>query len=71
MKTRDIVESCKHPELSNMVVRLESFHLLMSFMGAIIAGSGMKELFSTIYAMNSVYKILNGYAYSRAVRLTC
>lgn len=71
MKARDIVQSCPHPELSNVVVRLGGFHLLMSYMGsigAIMAGSGLKELLCTIYAENSVDKILNGHAYSRAVR---
>lgn len=51
--------------------RLGGFHLLVSYMGcigAIMAGSGLKELQSTIYAENSVDKILNGHAYSRAVR---
>lgn len=57
--------------LKNVVVRLGGFHLLMSFMGAmgtIMDGSGLKELFSTIYATNSVDKILTGHAYARAVR---
>lgn len=42
----------------------------MSFMGsigAIMTGSGLKELLSTVYAEESV-EILNGQAYSRAVR---
>lgn len=71
MKARDIVGNCQRSDLSNVVVRLGGFHLLMSFMGAIgaiMAGSGLKELLATIYAENSVEKILNGHAYSRAVR---
>ncbi|GBO02376.1 hypothetical protein AVEN_179539-1 [Araneus ventricosus] len=54
-----------------MVVRLRGFHLLMPFMGiigTIMAGSGLKELLTIIYAENSVKKIMNGPAYSRAVR---
>lgn len=50
---------------------LGGFHLLMSFMGAIgyiMAGSGLKELWSTIYATNSIEKMMTGHAYSRAVR---
>lgn len=39
----------------------------MGVMGTIMAGSGLKELFSTIYATNSVDKILTGHAYARAV----
>lgn len=71
LKARDIVENSKHPQLNSVVVRLGGFHLLMSFMGAIgaiMAGSGLKELLTTIYAENSVDRILNGHAYSRAVR---
>jgi hypothetical protein len=52
-------------------VRLGGFHLLMSFIGCIggiTAGSGLKELFSEIYADHSVEKMLNSHAYSRAVR---
>lgn len=71
LKARDIVETCQYPQLSSVVVRLGGFHLLMSFtgaIGAIMAGSGLKELLTTIYAENSVDKILNGHACSRAVR---
>lgn len=70
-KARDIVASGQYPELQNVVVRLGGFHLLMSFLGCIgevMAGSGLKELFTTIYAENSVDKMLHGHAYSRAVR---
>lgn len=71
IKARDIVENCQHTDLRNVVVRLGGFHLLMSFMGtigAVMAGSGIRELLTTIYAENSVEKVLNGHAYSRAVR---
>ncbi len=33
-----------------------------------MAGSGLKEVMSTIYASHSVEKMLSGRAYSRAVR---
>lgn len=33
-----------------------------------MGGSGLKELLTTIYAGQSVDKIMNGHAYSRAVR---
>ncbi|CAH2218497.1 jg2186 [Pararge aegeria aegeria] len=69
-KAREIIECCKH-ELTSVIVRLGGFHLLMSFMGTIgfiMDGSGLKELFCTIFAENSVDKILNGHAYSRSVR---
>lgn len=58
-------------DFKNVVVRLGGFHLLMSFMGAvgvIMSGSGLKELFTLIYAENSVEKIMSGHAYARALR---
>jgi len=69
-KARKIIESTNMIE-PKVVVRLGSFHLLMSFMGAIgyiMAGSGLKELLRTIYPANSIAKIMTGHAYSRAVR---
>ncbi|CAI6365558.1 unnamed protein product [Macrosiphum euphorbiae] len=69
IKARNIVESSKlNPQI---VVRLGGFHLLMSFMGSIgyiMAGSGLRELWKTIYAANSIDKMMTGHAYSRAVR---
>ena len=70
-KARDVVANDTEPELKNVVVRLGGFHLLMSFMGAmgtIMDGSGLMKIFSTIYATNSVEKIVTGHAYARAVR---
>lgn len=43
----------------------------MSFLGCIgyiMAGSGLKEVLSLIYAPVSVEKMLSGHAYSRAIR---
>ncbi|KAH0818229.1 hypothetical protein GEV33_004562 [Tenebrio molitor] len=57
-QARDIVEGGQHSELSCVVVRLGEFHLLMSFMGCIGA----------IMAITGLDKMLNGHAYSRAVR---
>jgi hypothetical protein len=72
VKAVDIVAaSISDNELSSVIVRLGGFHLLMSFMGAvgyIMGGSGLKELWSLIYAVDSVEKILNGHAYARALR---
>lgn len=72
VKARDIV-SAAGPDsvLSNVVVRLGGFHLLMSFLGCIgfiMAGSGLKDLLSVIYAPLSAEKILTGHAYARAIR---
>ena len=58
-------------DLSNIILRLGGFHLLMSFMGAagyIMAGSGLKDLWALIYATNSTEKMLAGHSYSRALR---
>ncbi|KAE9523143.1 hypothetical protein AGLY_016457 [Aphis glycines] len=67
IKARNIVESYKsNPQI---VVKLGGFHLLMSFMGSIdyiMAGSGLRELWNTIYASNSIDKMMTGH--SRAVR---
>lgn len=69
IKAKEIVANCQGTDLSNVVVRLGGFHLLMSFLGSIgmiMSGSGLKELLSTIYAENSIDKMLSGH--SRAVR---
>lgn len=71
LKAKDILASCDDPELKSVVLRLGGFHLLMPFMGSVgvvMSGSGLEELFSTIYAENSVDRLMSGHAYSRAVR---
>jgi len=40
----------------------------MGAVGYIMAGSSLKEIFSTIYAPITADKMLTGHAYSRAVR---
>ncbi|CAH1118147.1 unnamed protein product [Phaedon cochleariae] len=70
VKAKDIVSS-DDSDLKNVIVRLGGFHLLMSFMGCIgviMAGSGLRDLLSIIFAENSLDKILSGHAYARAVR---
>ena len=50
---------------------LSTFHLQMSFLGAIgylMAGSGLQEIMELVYAPNAVVHILSGKAYARAVR---
>ena len=57
--------------MEDVLVRLGGFHLLMSFLGCIgyiMAGSGLKELLTLIYAPNSLKKILSWHSYARAVR---
>lgn len=72
IKAREIVAaSSNDSRFSNIVIRLGGFHLLLSFLGCIgyiIAGSGLKELLSSIYAINSAEKMMQGHAYARAVR---
>jgi hypothetical protein len=44
----------------------------MSFMGAtgfIMAGSGLEELWRTVYGSDSITHMLDGHSYSRALRL--
>lgn len=70
IKAVDIVAAST--ELSNVVARLGGFHLLMSFMGAtgfIMAGSGLEELWRTVYGSDSITHMLDGHSYSRALRL--
>lgn len=58
-------------ELSSVAVGLGGFHLLMSFMGAVgyIMGKiGLNDLWSFIYANESIGRMLTGQAYSRALR---
>ena len=57
--------------LQSLVLRLGNFHTQMSFLGCIghlMGGTGLQEAFELVYAENAVVYILNGKAYSRAVR---
>ena len=63
IKAVDIIAAS--PELANVVARLGGFHLLMSFMGAtgfIMAGSGLEELWRTIYGSDTITCMLDGHA---------
>ena len=58
-------------DLSNVVVRLGGFHLVMSYLrsvGYIMSGTGLETLWETIYAAGSVIHMSTGHAYARAVR---
>lgn len=71
MKARDIASAVYLSDEILVVVRLGSFHTLMSYMGSIdhiMAGSGIKEALYTIYAENTIDHITSGHAYARAVR---
>ncbi|KAK5638255.1 hypothetical protein RI129_012550 [Pyrocoelia pectoralis] len=70
-KALSIVEGSNSEELRNVVVRLGGFHLLMSYLGAIgyiMSESGIEDLWTTVYAADSVKKMLTGHAYARALR---
>ncbi|KAF0716418.1 SWIM-type domain-containing protein [Aphis craccivora] len=72
IKAREIVAASEPgSELSKIIIRLGVFQLIMSFLGSIgylMAGSGLKEVLSVVYAPNSVDKMLDGHVYARAVR---
>ena len=60
-----------HNENLPIVCRLGGFHTLMSFLGSIgkiMEGSGLEDLFSEVYAENSVAHIFSGKAIARAIR---
>ncbi|CAD6204170.1 GSCOCG00009898001-RA-CDS, partial [Cotesia congregata] len=71
IKAKQILCNTQDEDLKNVQLRLGGFHLTMSYfkaVGTIMGGSGIKELFATVFATNSVDKILNCTTYSRAVR---
>ena len=60
-----------HDENLPIVCKLGGFHTLMSFLGSIgnmMQGSGLEDLFSEVYAENSVAHIFSGKAIARALR---
>ena len=70
-KAVEIVHTCNDDEVKEIHVGLGGFHTLMSYLGCIVyilAGSGLKEALRVCYAINSVEKMLDGKAYSRAMR---
>ncbi|XP_022204652.2 uncharacterized protein LOC111061263 [Nilaparvata lugens] len=72
LKAMDIVgASDKDSKISKTVVRLGGFHLLMSYMGAIgkiMEGSGLEDLWGTVYGKATVSHMMNGHAYDRCLR---
>lgn len=74
IKAREVVAAYSNSPDKNfnkVIVRLGSFHLLMSFMGCvgyIMAGSGLSTILSKVYAEKTVDKILGGHTYSRSIR---
>ncbi|KYN05237.1 hypothetical protein ALC62_03865 [Cyphomyrmex costatus] len=71
IKALEVTMTTNDDRLKNVKPVLGGFHLLMSFIGAvghIMDGNGIKEILTLIYAENSVKHILNGHAFSRALR---
>lgn len=72
MKASEIVAAAdENTDISKVIVRLGGFHLIMSFLGSIghiMKGSGLEELWKTVYAEGSITHMLTGHAYSRAMR---
>lgn len=71
-KAKEILSSTENSLiLDNVFLRLGGFHLLMSFMGSIgyiMAGSGLKEVWETVYAPKSTDKMMTGHSFARALR---
>ncbi|CAH0731059.1 unnamed protein product, partial [Brenthis ino] len=71
IKAKQILCDTKDKNLQNLVPCLGGFHLLMSYLkaiGTIMESSDIFELFCTVFAQNSVDKMLSCTAYSRAIR---
>ena len=52
------------------LIKLGEFHLKMSYLGCIgyiMSGSGLKDLWATVYAEHSTVHMSSGHAYSRSV----
>ena len=57
--------------LGKVFLRLGGFHQLMSFLGSIgklMEATGLEDLWATVYAMKSIPKMLQGKAYTKALR---
>lgn len=71
MKAQDIVSAVNLADDLTVIIKLGAFHMMLSFLGCIgniMAGSGLKEALSTVYADKTCDQILSGHNYSRAVR---
>lgn len=71
-KAVEIVTACgSSSDLSNVIVRLGGFHLIMSYLGSIghvMLGSGLEDAWGEVYAKASVTHMISGHAYARSVR---
>ena len=63
IKAAEIVAASQ--DLDKVIVRLGGFHLLMSCLGSqIMDGSGLAELWETVYSKGSVIHMQSGHAFS-------
>lgn len=73
LKAADIVaSSATDSYISEVVVRLGGFHLLMSFLGCLgkfMAGSGIEDMWSTVYGKATISHLLSGHAYARSTHM--
>ena len=71
-KAKSIISSLpSDKELQSIVLRLGAFHTEMSYLGCIghlMADSGLRNVFETIYAPNAVTHMMTGKATARAIR---
>lgn len=68
MKSQDTVSDVNLADDLIVIIKLAAFHMMLSFLGCIgniMAGSGLKEVISTVYANKTCDQILSGHNYSR------
>lgn len=72
LKAADIVANAAgNSNIANVIVRLGGFHLVMSFLGCLgkfLEGSGIEEVWSTVYGKATLPHLLSGHAYARSYR---
>ncbi|KAF7998623.1 hypothetical protein HCN44_011031 [Aphidius gifuensis] len=68
---RDILTGLENDSMQHVFIRLGGFHIILSALGAVaypMTDSGIAELFSVVYAPQTVKHLLDGKAYARAMR---
>ena len=69
IKAVDIVHASS--DLTDVIVRLGGLHMAFSYMGAdgyIMSGSGVEQMWGSVYAAGSIPQITNGHYYYRGLR---
>ena len=65
------IKQSNHPQFQYLFLRVGGFHQLMSFVGAgykLMEDSGLDGLLPTIYAKNSLPKMMEGKTYTKTLR---